>query len=401
MPVYQYKAVSVRGENIEGTYTAKSKNEVVMMLKENQNYPVSIQESVSKDIRDFQLLSKVKTKDIAVFCRQFYTMLNSGITIIQCLDILRQQVENKKLKKAVGEVYEDVQKGLTFSEALKKHPVVFPQLMTYMVAAGEVSGSLDIVMDRLSTHYEKENKIQNKVKGAMIYPIILSLVSAVTVIFLLTFVMPTFLSMFQSSGVALPLPTRMLLSFSEAIKAYWYVFIIVSLALFYGVKRFVNSEEGRLEFDKFKLSIPLINKLNQKIISARFSRTLSTLLISGIPLLQSLENVANSVGNRYAAEGIMKAMEDIQKGADIATPIKQTGLFPPMLDNMIRIGEESGTLDEILDKTANFYDEEVDFAISKMTTMLEPIMIVFMAIIIGFIVIAMVLPMFDMMQTVQ
>lgn len=401
MPVYQYKAVSVRGENIEGTYTAKSKNEVVMMLKENQNYPVSIQESVSKDIRDFQLLSKVKTKDIAVFCRQFYTMLNSGITIIQCLDILRQQVESKKLKKAVGEVYEDVQKGLTFSEALKKHPVVFPQLMTYMVAAGEVSGSLDIVMDRLSTHYEKENKIQNKVKGAMIYPIILSLVSAVTVIFLLTFVMPTFLSMFQSSGVALPLPTRMLLSFSEAIKAYWYVFIIVSLALFYGVKRFVNSEEGQLEFDKFKLSIPLLNKLNQKIISARFSRTLSTLLISGIPLLQSLENVANSVGNRYAAEGIMKAMEDIQKGADIATPIKQTGLFPPMLDNMIRIGEESGTLDEILDKTANFYDEEVDFAISKMTTMLEPIMIVFMAIIIGFIVIAMVLPMFDMMQTVQ
>ncbi|SDK52536.1 type II secretion system F family protein [Natronincola ferrireducens] len=401
MPVYEYKAVTTNGENIEGSYTAKTKNEVVMMLKQNQNYPISIKEAESKDIRDMQIFSSVKTKDLSVFCRQFYAMLNAGVTIIQCLDILRQQVENKKLKKIVAEVYEEVQKGLTFSEALKKHSTVFPQLMTYMVAAGETSGSLDIIMDRLATHYEKENKINNKIKSAMIYPIILTFVSVAVVIFLLTFVMPTFLGMFEGSGVPLPLPTKILLAISAGLRTFWYIILIGAIVLFYGIKRYITTEDGGLRFDRLKFSLPIVKQLNQKIVTARFSRTLSTLLASGIPLLQSLENVANAVGNKYAAEGIMKAREDVRKGVDIATPIKRTGLFPPMLDNMIRIGEESGTLDDILDKTANFYDEEVDFAIGKMTTLLEPIMIVVMAVIIGFIVIAMVLPMFDMLQTVQ
>lgn len=401
MPVYQYKAITLNGENIEGSYTAKTKNEVVTMLKQNQNYPVSIDEVISKDIRDIKLSSSVKIKDISVFCRQFYTMINAGITIIQCLDILRQQVENNKLKKVIAEVYEEVQKGLTFSEALKKHPKVFPQLMTYMVEAGEASGSLDTIMDRLAVHYEKENKINNKIKGAMIYPMILSFVAVAVVVFLLTFVMPTFMGMFEGTGVPLPLPTRILLTISDGLRNFWYIFLLGVIVLFYGAKRYIASESGRLNFDGLKLRLPLINKLNQKIITARFSRTLSTLLVSGIPLLQALENVANAVGNKYAAEGIMKAREDIRKGGDIATPIKKTGLFPPMLDNMIHIGEESGTLDDILDKTANFYDEEVEFAIGKLTTMIEPIMIVFMAIIIGFIVIAMILPMFDMLETVQ
>jgi len=401
MPIYQYKAVTLNGKNVEGSYTAKNKNEVVMMLKQKQNYPVSVIETEDKDIRDIKLFNKVKIKDLSVFCRQFYTMINAGVSIIQCLDILRQQVEHKKLKEVITEVYEEVQKGLTFSEALKKHPTVFPQLMTYMVAAGEASGSLDIIMDRLAVHYEKENKINNKIKGAMIYPIILAFVSIVVVVFLLTFVMPTFLSMFEGSGVPLPLPTRILLSMSEGLRNYWYLLLIAVIALTFGVKKYIYSGDGQLSFDKLKLSIPIIKMLNQKIVTARFSRTLSTLLASGIPLLQALENVSNAVGNRYAAEKIMEAREDVRKGINISVPIKKAGIFPPMLDNMISIGEESGSLDDILDKTANFYDEEVDFAITKMTTLIEPIMIVVMAVLIGFIVIAMVLPMFDMINTVQ
>ncbi|SES71519.1 type IV pilus assembly protein PilC [Natronincola peptidivorans] len=401
MPIYQYKAVNIGGENIEGSYTAKNKNEVIMMLKQNNNYPVSIQEKESKSVLDLKPLSRVKTKDIAIFCRQFYAMLNSGVPIISCLDILRQQVENKKLKQVIAEVYEEVQKGQTFSEALKNHPSIFPQLMVYMIAAGETSGSLDIIMDRLAVHYEKENRINNKIKSAMVYPSILTFVSIAVVIFLLTFVMPTFLGMFEGSGVALPLPTRILLIISNGLKQFWHVLLFIVILSGYGLRRYINSIDGRYNFDRLKLRLPMIKILNQKIITARFSRTLSTLLGSGIPLLQSLENVANAVGNTYAAQGIMEAREDVKKGVDIATPIRKTGLFPPMLDNMINIGEESGTLEEILDKTANFYDDEVDLAIQKMTTLLEPIMIVIMAVIIGFIVIAMILPMFDMLHTVH
>jgi len=227
MPAYKYKAVTSQGKNLEGVYTGKDKQEVLSMLREKKHIPIKIEEVMEKkDIRELHLFNKVKSKDIAVFCRQFYTMLNSGVTIMTSLDVLRQQTENKKLRFVIGEVYEEVQKGLTFSEALKKYKATFPDLLIHMVEAGEVSGNLDTIMDRMATHYEKEYKINNKIQSAMVYPMLLSTVAVFVVIFLITFVMPTFMSMFAGSGVELPAPTRILLAISDVLQTYWYLFIV-------------------------------------------------------------------------------------------------------------------------------------------------------------------------------
>lgn len=402
MPDYKYKAITNTGKNISGEYTAKSINEVKIMMKENEYYPVKIEEVVKgKEINILEAFNRIKIKDIAVFCRQLYTMLNAGVTIIKSLDILRVQTENKKLRLIMGALYEEVQKGLTFSEALKNHQDTFPELLINMVEAGEVSGNLDIIMDRLATHYEKENKINNKVKGAMVYPIILSIVATVVVIFLLTFVMPTFVSMFEGSGVELPLPTRILLNISSSISDHWYIWALGVAGLAYGCNLGFRSNRVKDFIDYIKFRIPVVKGTTQKVVTSRFTRTLSTLLRSGIPLIEALEVVSKIVGNRIVAQGILGAKEDVKKGLGLAEPIKNLGLFPPMVDSMISIGEESGSLDDILDRTANFYDEEVEVALQKMTTILEPLMIVIMAVVIGAIVIAMVLPMFDMFNTIN
>ncbi|SMP48862.1 type II secretion system F family protein [Anoxynatronum buryatiense] len=401
MPLYKFKAVSATGENIEGTENASSKGDVIQRLRDKRHYPVSIEEVIEKDIRDIQIFGHISIKHIAVFCRQFYTMLAAGVTIMNTLDILKQQTEHKRFKGIISDLYEDVQKGFTFSEALEKHPGVFPQLMIYMVAAGEASGSLDVVMERMADHYEKEFKVNNRVKSAMVYPIILMVVATLVVIFLLVVVMPTFIGMFQGSGVELPLPTRILLAISGFLQSFWHVLLGALLVFSLIMRRMASTPEGSRTFDRWKLRIPLVKGLTRKVVSARFCRTLSTLLISGIPLLQSLDNVAGAVGNKIVGDGIIAAKDEIRKGAALSVPIRKLGFFPPMVDNMIKIGEESGTLDDILDKTANFFDEEVETEIQRMLTFMEPIMIVVMGVIIGFIVISMVLPMFDVLQTVQ
>jgi type IV pilus assembly protein PilC len=256
-------------------------------------------------------------------------------------------------------------------------------------------------MDRMAVNYEKENKITKKLKGAMKYPIILSIVSILVVVFLLTFIMPTFVGMFEGSGVELPLPTRILLMISGIIINYWYFVFTALLLMILGIKKYIGTNNGQFLIDHIKFKIPIVKGTTQKVITSRFTRTLSTLLASGIPLIQALDIVSRIVGNVVVEKGILKAKEDVRKGIDLATPIKQMDVFPPMAESMIRIGEESGTLDEILDNTANFYDEEVEAALQKMTTLIEPIMIVVMAIVVGSIVIAMVMPMFEMMNTIQ
>ncbi len=403
MPLYKYSAIGANGEKIEGTYATGDRTQLLQMIREKKYYPMDITEIIErKDLKELSLFrQRIKVKDIALFCRQFYTMLNAGVTIIKCLDILQQQTENKRFRAIIGDVYEDVQKGAQLSEALKNHRDVFPELLVNMVEAGEVSGTLDNIMDRMASHFEKDNKLKNKVKSTLIYPVILSIVAVLVVIFLLTFVMPTFMGMFTESGVALPLPTRILMAISEIIKGYWYIIAVAIAAIIYAIRRYVDSDKGRLAWDRLKLRLPVVNSTVTKLITSRFTRTLSTLLSSGIPLLQAMEVVARVVGNRVASDAILSAREDMRKGMDLAGPVRKTGIFPPMVDSMIRIGEESGTLDAILGKTANFYDEEVDAALQKMTAMLEPVIIVFMAGIIGFIVISMALPMFDMMKTVQ
>ncbi|PAB58512.1 type II secretion system F family protein [Anaeromicrobium sediminis] len=400
MPTYKYKGISKTGEKIEGTYTARDKQAVIRMIRENQNIPIKVEEVIegSKKI-SLGLFGKVKIKDIAIFCRQFYTMLNAGVTIINCLDILRLQTENKRLRKVIGEVHEEVQKGFSFSESLRKHREVFPDLLINMAQTGEVSGTLDVIMGRMAIHYEKENNIRNKVQGAMMYPIILSVISIIIVIFLLTVVMPIFLNMFIRNGAQLPLPTRILLFISNIMTTYWYIFVTFVILSLYGIQKIVKTDKVKFLIDHIKFRIPVVKGTAQKVITSRFTRTLSTLLSSGIPLMEALDIVSRVVDNVIVEKGILRAKEEVRKGADLATPIKEIGVFPPMLDSMIRIGEESGTLDDILDKTANFYDEEVEASIGKMTKLMEPLMIVVMSFIVGAIVTAMLMPMLDMMST--
>ena len=399
---YKYRAVSENGQIIEGYYEAQSETEVVSMLKSNKYIPMNIEEEIAKDIKDTELFAqKITKKDMAVFCRQFYTMLNAGIGVVEALDILEQQTEKKTFKKATGAVYEDVQKGMALSEAMERHKKIFPSLLINMVEAGEVSGNLDVIMQRMAIHFEKEYNIENKVKGALIYPIVLSIVSVAVVIFLLTGVMPTFIGMFEGSGTMLPGPTRVLLAISNWLTEYWYLFIGIILILIFGINIFGKSDEGRRFFDNLKIKLPGIKNMNIKIITSRFTRTLSTLLSSGIPLLQALDVVSRVVGNKVVGNGLQSAQEDIRKGVPMSRTIRDMGIFPPMVYSMIKIGEESGALDDILYKTADFYDEEVETSMQKMTTMLEPILIVFMAVIIGFIVISIAMPMFDMVNTME
>lgn len=398
--IYKYKAVSQNGEMVEGIFEGDKESDVLEMLKENNYMAVAIEKDVGAEAQIDIFASKIKKKDLAVFCRQFYTMLDAGIGIIKCIDILEKQSENKTLARALGALYEEVQKGSTLSEGMKRHGKVFPALLINMVEAGEFSGNLDIIMERMAVHFEKENRLENKIKSALIYPAALSIVSISVVIFLLVAVMPTFVSMFESSGQALPRQTQALLIISNSLTEFWYIYLVIVVGITIGVSSFKRTNSGKIILDGLKLKIPVVKDTNVKIITARFTRTLSTLISSGMPLLQSIEIVGRVVGNKVIQDRLEIAVEDIRKGVSLSRTIAEVRVFPPMVDSMIRIGEESGALDDILYKTADFYDDEVEVALQRMTTLMEPLMLVVMALVIGFIVIAMALPMFDMVNTI-
>ena len=397
---YKYRAIAKNGQTVEGVFDAASESDVIAMIKANSYMPLQVERDVGEEARFELFKAKVKKKDLAVFCRQFFTMIDAGLGIVKCLDILELQTENKTLKATISSVNGDVQTGLTLSEAMKKHPLIFPAILTNMVEAGEVSGNLDAILERMAVHFEKENKIENKVKGSAIYPAALMVVSIAVVIFMLVFVLPTFTSMFEGSDTPLPWPTKFLLDMSDSIKTYWYIYAGVIGLLVFGLISYKRTEEGTRFFDQMKLRLPVIKGVTAKIVTSRFTRTLSTLMDSGIPLIKSMEVVSKVVNNLIIQDRITDSIEQIRKGIPLSRAIKDVGVFPPMVDSMIKIGEESGSLDDILTKTADFYDEEVEVALHKMTTLLEPIMIVGMALVIGFIVIAMYLPMFELVNTI-
>lgn len=402
MQAFKYKAITDTGTTVAGVISGNSKEEIIKSLRSKHQYPVLIEaEQKNRDLNLGDILTRIKLKDIALFCRQLYTMLNAGVTLINCLDILKLQTENKKFRLIIGELHQDVQKGMTFSEALEQRQDVFPELLINMVRAGEVSGNIDKIMGRLAVHYEKENHIRNKIKGALVYPAFLAGLTIIVVIFLLIFVLPTFTKMFTDSGVELPALTRGLINTSKFIKHYWYLVAGVLCVIIYLAVKYSKSEEGKVFFSTVRMKLPVIKGATQKIYTSRFTRTLSTLMTSGIPLIQSLEAVAKVVGNKLVEKAIMESIADVRKGVNLSVPIKNSGLFPPMVYYMISIGEESGSIDDLLDRTALFYDEELDEAIKRIMGLIEPSMIVFMAVIIGLIVISIALPMFDMMKTVQ
>lgn len=402
MPIFKYAALTADGKRIEGTRSAAKKEEILEILRLGNQYPIFVDEVVEhqRNLEHLEFFNKVNARDIALFCRQFYTLLRAGVVILNCLEILRHQTEKKRFRGIIAEIHEQVQKGMTLSEAMASHGNVFPELLVNMVAVGEVSGTLDIVMERMSVHFEKENKITNKVKNAMVYPALLATVAAAVVIFLLVAVMPTFVDMFTSSGVKLPLPTRILLAASNLLVNYGLIVLIVTIACIYGFKKYLNSDAGKFWRDSTLMKLPVIKGVSQKIYTSRFTRTLSTLIASGIPLIRSLEVVSRVVGNTLVERSIRGAVEDIKRGVNLSVPIRDSGLFPPMVHYMLSIGEESGSLDDLMDRTANYFDDEVENALTRMIAMLEPLMILVMAVVVGGIAVSMVMPMFDMLQTV-
>lgn len=400
MPNYKYKAMNEKGEKIEGVFTAESREEVKEMIQANNYFPLMIEEPKQGVKLDFSGLAKVKTKDISVFCRQFHTMLDAGSPINSALHILSTQHPNKKLREALSIVEDEVRKGSTLAEAMTKPKDVFPSLLISMIETGEISGTLDSVMLRMSKHYEKENRINNKIKGAMIYPLVLATVAIGVIVFILAFVMPMFVDMFTQGGVELPTSTKILLGISSGIQSYGWLMLLATISVVIVLRRYFKSEKGQELSSKLKLTIPVIKKLNQKIIVSRFTRTLSTVLASGIPLVQGLQVVNGVIGNKVAEKALDEIKDKVIKGEGLAEPIKECGIFPMMLSSMIKIGEESGSLDDILNKTADFYDEELENEIQTATSLLEPLMIAVMGIILGFIIVSIITPIFGMYNTI-
>jgi len=401
--VYRCKEIDLRGRVIESVYRAESRGEIVNLIRSKGHTPVSVtvEEEKGKDIMQVEIFQKkVKVNDISIFCKQLHTMLNAGMPLLTSLDVLGAQTENKRLAGTVKSMATQVQKGDVLSTAMRQHKKIFPSLLVNMIEAGELTGNLDNVLLKMSEHYTKENKINSKIKGAMMYPMILGILVVVVVVFMLTFVLPTFMTMFTDSGTPLPLPTRILLAISGALTTYWYLFVGGIIAIMIFMNRVLSSTEGKRVFHSIQLKTPVIKTSIAKIATSRFTRTLSTLLASGIPIIQALETSASVTGNQVVIDGIQTVTDDIKKGIVLSTLLKKVGVFPPMMISMVNIGEESGALEEMLSKTADYYDEELDVAIAKMIAILEPLMIVVMALVIGFIVISMILPMFDMYGTI-
>lgn len=395
MTKFKYRVMNSDGDKIEGSYEGNSKDEVIDFISGNGYYPLIVEEVIESRNIEIKFNNKVKLKDLSIFCRQFYTMLDAGVPILTCLSILSEQIQNVKLKKAIKGVEEDVEKGGVLSDAMKKYTDVFPDLLISLVTSGEASGNLDAIMLRMATHYEKENKINNKVKSAMIYPMVLSFVAVAAVVFILTYVMPTFMTIFEGSGTVLPWSTKLLLGISSGIQNDWFFIIVLILLITIVLRIFLKSDQGILLSSKLKLKLPILKKLNQMIIVSRFTRTLSTLIASGLPLINSLEIVAGGAGNKVAENALIKIRDSVMRGESLYSSMRESEVFPAMLYSMVKIGEETGSLDDILNKTADFYDEELESTIQTSVAMIEPLLILVMGLVIGFIVISIMLPMFD------
>jgi type IV pilus assembly protein PilC len=396
MPVFEYKGKTLAGAAVQGEMKANSREDLERVLRQNRILVKSIARKAPEI--NIKFGTGIKRVEISRFTRQFATMIGAGLPMVQCLDILAGQTENKEMAKIVSQVRDGVQGGATLSDALKRHPKIFDELYTNMVEAGEVGGALDSILIRLAVYREKADQLIRKVKGAMVYPIIVIIVAISATLGMLTFVVPVFAKMFAGMGAELPAPTQIVLNISNFMKAnflYMIVGIIGLLALFIWWKR---TPAGALLFDRSMLHVPVLGNLVRKSSVARFTRTLSTLLSSGVSILEALEITAKTAGNLVVANAINKSVVAIAEGETITGPLKASGVFPPMVIQMIGVGEKTGGLDDMLNKIADFYDEEVDEAVSALTSAIEPLIIVFMGTIIGGIMIAMYLPMFDIIS---
>lgn len=393
--MFKYKAISQSGQVFQGKMEAINENEIILKLKEQNYLPIKIEKSLSIDFKKQIFLSKLSKKELSLFCRQFYTMLNSGINILKILDILEKQSKNKRIKSIYKRIYEKIQKGNTLSESMKFNEKLFPNLLIGMIEAGEISGNLDNIMYSMAVHYERENKITNKIKSALIYPAILAIISLCIIIFLLVFVLPTFISMISVTKEEMPIATKILLSISEFLKNSWGIILFSIIGMILLIKISSKNTTVRFLFDTIKVHNPTGKKAYRIFIISKFIRTLGICFGSGISVIKSIETSANVLDNLYINKKLNIVVDSVKEGMSISKSIENIKIFPPMVYSMIEVGEESGDLENILYKTSDFYDEELDYIIKKHLTILEPALLIIMAIIVGFIVIAMIVPMYD------
>jgi len=401
MPVWTYSARTVSGELKRAEHEAASRDEVMAHLRSQRLIPVTVREK-PKGINISLLGSgKVKTRDIVIMTRQFATMINAGLPLVQALDILAKQSDNKTLQSTLQDVLYDVESGNTLADAMRDHTKAFTPLYVNMVAAGEAGGILDTILIRLAVFLEKAEALSRKVKGAMIYPAVISVVALTAIVVLLLFVIPTFQQMFASFDQVLPLPTRIVIMASDTLQQYWWAMAGGVAAAVWLFRRWIATSSGRLTFDRILLRLPIFGNLARKSSVARFTRTLGTLLSSGVTILDGLEITARTSGNRVIHDAILASRSSIAGGESISEPLRVSGVFPPMVTQMINVGEETGDLDGMLSKIADFYDDEVDTAVESLLKAMEPLMIVVLGTVVGGMIVAMYLPIFGIINTMQ
>lgn len=399
MAQYNYKAMDKSGKAKKGSIEAINLDKAKEKLKSEGLIVQDIKEQgVGKKSGGGK---KVKDKDLAVFCKQFSAVLNAGVTIISALEMMSEQLDNKTLQRALQEAQAYVQKGGTLADAFKLNPKVFPPIMVNMTAAGEMSGNLEVCFDRLTTHFETANALKSKVKGAVTYPIVILIVVAAVVTVLMVGVIPQFAEMFDELGSELPAATQMLVNFSDFLQHKWYIVVIVVAAVVFGLKAFGKTEAGSLLYAKIGIKAPLFGNLTVKSAAATFSRTMATLMASGISLIDAVEQVAKMINNRIIREALLDAKTQIAKGVPLSKPLRDCGLFPPMLPQMTKIGEETGNIEDMMDKVADYYEMEVSDATDALTAAMEPMIIVIMGVVVGGIVMAIYSPMLSMYDAID
>lgn len=398
MAQYNYKAMDKNGKMKKGVVEANNEDKAKERLK-SEGYIV--QEIKEQGAARKGGGKRVKDKDLAVFCKQFVSVLNAGVTVITALEMMGEQLENKTLQAALRDAQAYVQKGGTLADAFKINPKVFPPIMVNMVAAGEMSGNLEVCFERLTTHFENANALKSKVKSAMTYPIVILIIVIAVVVVLLMTVIPQFAQMFNDLGSELPKATQMLINFSEFLQHKWYIVIVIVVAIVAAFKFVGKTDAGSLLYAKIGLKAPVFGNLNIKSAAATFSRTLATLMASGIPLIDAVEQVAKMMNNRIIRDGILEARNQVAKGVPLSKPIRDMEIFPNMLPQMIKIGEETGNIEEMITKVADYYEMEVNDAADALTAMLEPMIIVVMGVVVGGIVLCIYSPMLNMYDAID
>ena len=397
MPTYKYKT-TIKGQVQTGEIEAENEQGAIAKLKQKNINVTSVKKKFESAFLSNQ--KPITERDIVIFTRQFSTMVDAGLPLVQCLEILGKQADNPAFGDIILKIKVDIESGSNLSDAMRKHPKVFNSLFCNLVEAGEAGGILDTILGRLANYIEKALALKKKVKSAMVYPSAIITVAFVVVAFLMVFVIPTFATMFEGGGAELPGPTAIVMAISEFFREQWYFIIGGPILFFFLFKKVYATERGNIEIDRIFLKLPVMGMLIRKVSTAKFSRTLGTLLASGVPLIEGMDICARTAGNKIVEIAILNAIEAIKEGETIAAPLARENVFPPMVIQMIDVGESAGALDAMLSKIADFYDEEVDTAVEALTALLEPALMVFLGVVVGFIVVAMYLPIFKMGETV-